>query len=240
MQSILRIKQRRSISRVVVTQLLKKDSVVAREMLRLCLMRRMLRMTCCMLRFLLLFSLLVSALARPAAAQRYNVRLAAPPPGFTWQPLPESKAAALLPTGWYYKADDQKSGAAYYLTQEEIGESSEFQTGLSLQVVRKAKAQTKRPAPEYAELLMMRTGFGRGQQQLEKNASTEGSWRKWTVRYRDAPPDAEPRVVYQLALANAKTDTLYLLTFESPEKEWAEAWKLGEVMVRELVLDSRL
>ncbi|MDO7854014.1 hypothetical protein [Hymenobacter convexus] len=192
-----------------------------------------------MFRFLLV-SVVALLLVQPAAAQRYDTKLAAPPTGFRWQPLPESKAAALLPTGWYYRAEAQKGGATYYLTQEEIGESGEFQTGLSLQVVRKAKTQTRRPAPEYAELLMMRTGFGRGQQQLEKASAVEGSWRKWTVRYRDAPPDAESRVVYQLALANAKTDTLYLLTFESPEKDWAEAWKLGEVMVHELVLDSRL
>jgi hypothetical protein len=42
-----------------------------------------------------------------------------------------------------------------------------------------------------------------------------------------------------MALANAKTDTLYLLTFESPEKDWAEAWQLGEAMLKEGVLDAR-
>ncbi|WP_460617475.1 hypothetical protein [Hymenobacter ruber] len=178
-------------------------------------------------------------LARPAAAQRYNVPLAAPPAGFIWQALPDGKAAALLPAGWYYRAEGQKGAPTYYLTQEQIGESGEFQTGLSLQVVRRATAHTKRPAAEYAELLMLRSGFGRGQQVLEKAASAEGNWHKWTVRYRDAPPDADPRIVYQLALANTKTDTLYLLTFESPEKDWADAWPLGEVMVRELVLDAR-
>jgi hypothetical protein len=178
-------------------------------------------------------------LVLPAAAQRYDVKLAAPPAGFTWQPLPESKAAALLPAGWHYRAAGEKGAPTYYLTQDEIGENNEFQTGLSLQVVRKAKAKTGRPASEYAELLMMRTGFGPGKQQLEKTAVADGPFYKRTVRYRDAPPEADPRVVYQLALANAKTDTLYLLTFESPEKEWPDAWKLGEVMVRELVLDAK-
>ena len=178
-------------------------------------------------------------LALPAAAQRYNVPLAVPPVGFAWQALPDGKAAALLPAGWYYRAEGQKGAPTYYLTQEQIGESGEFQTGLSLQVVRKATARTRRSAAEYAGLLMLRTGFGRGQQVLEKASSTEGIWHKWMVRYRDAPPDADPRIVFQLALANAKTDTLYLLTFESPEKDWAEAWPLGEVMVRELVLESK-
>ncbi len=178
-------------------------------------------------------------LALPAAAQRYNVPLAAAPAGFLWQALPQRKAAALLPVGWYYQAAGVPDSPTYYLTQEPVGESGGFQTGLSLQVVRKTTARTRHPAPEYAELLMLRTGFGRGQQVLEKAASVEGAWHKWTVRYRDAPPDAEPRIVYQMALANAKTDTLYLLTFESPEKDWPDAWALGETMVRELVLDAR-
>ncbi|MEL5996271.1 hypothetical protein [Hymenobacter segetis] len=178
-------------------------------------------------------------LALPAIAQKYDAKLTNPPAGFAWQALPDGKAAALLPAGWYYRAEGQKGAPTYYLTQEQIGESDEFQTGLSLQVVRKATAHTKRAAAAYAELLMMRTGFGRGQQVLEKAASVEGQFHKWTVRYRDAPPDADPRIVYQLALANAKTDTLYLLTFESPEKDWSEAWQLGELMIRELVLDAR-
>lgn len=189
--------------------------------------------------FRLVLALAALLLMLPAAAQKYNVPLSPAPAGFTWQPLPESKAAALLPAGWYYRAAGEKNAPTYYLTREEIGENNEFETGLSLQVVRKAKTKTGRPAPEYAELLMMRTGFGPGKQLLDKTAVADGPFYKRTVRYRDAPPEAEPRIVYQLALANAKTDTLYLLTFESPEKDWPDAWKLGEVMVRELVLDAR-
>ena len=187
-----------------------------------------------MLRF---FILLLWAV--PAAAQRYNVQLTAPPVGFAWQPLPAAKAAVLLPAGWHYRAEGPNAAPTYYLTQEVIGESGEFATGLSLQVVRKARLHTRHPAPEYAELLLLRTGFGPGRQRLDQASAVEGAWHRWSVRYREAPPDAEARIVYQLALANAKTDTLYLLTFESPEKYWPAAWALGEVMVREWVLDSR-
>ncbi|WP_046246157.1 hypothetical protein [Hymenobacter terrenus] len=191
-----------------------------------------------MSRFLLV--LFVCLLLTPkVGAQKVDISLGAAPAGFTWQALPGSKAAMPLPEGWYYRAEGPKGAPTYYLTQEAIGESGEFQTGLSLQVVRKVAAKTKRRAPEYAEFLMLRTGFGPGQRQLEKAATVDGQLHKRMVRYRDAPPDAEPRIVYQLALANAKTDTLYLLTFESPEQEWAEAWKLCQVMVKELVLDSR-
>ncbi|GAA4033728.1 hypothetical protein GCM10022409_17540 [Hymenobacter glaciei] len=189
---------------------------------------------------MILRTLFLFLLALPAAAQRYDVRLGTPVAGFAWQPLPEAKAAVLLPAGWHYRAEGTKAAPTYYLTLEPVGESGEFATGLSLQVVRKARAHTRHAAPEYAELLMLRTGFGPGRQRLADTAAVVGPWHKWAVRYRETTPDAEPRIVYQLALANARTDTLYLLTFESPEKEWAEAWQLGNVMVRELVLDSRL
>ena len=183
--------------------------------------------------------LILLLLALPAAAQRYDIKLTAPPVGFAWQPLPEAKAAVLLPAGWYYRAEGPKATPTYYLTQEPVGESGEFSVGLSLQVVRKSRARTRHAAPEYAGLLMLRTGFGPGRQRLADTASVAGPWHTWMVRYREAVPNADARIVYQLALANAKTDTLYLLTFESPEKDWPEAWELGEVMVREWVLDSR-
>ena len=178
-------------------------------------------------------------LARPAAAQRYDVRLGTPPAGFAWQPLPEAKAALLLPVGWHYRAEGTKAAPTYYLTPEPAGESGEFATGLSLQVVRNATARTRHPAAEYAQLLLLRTGFGPGRQRLADTAAVAGPWHRWAVRYREAAPDAEPRIVHQLALANARTDTLYLLTFESPEKDWPAAWQLGALMLREWVLDSR-
>ncbi|MBJ6110504.1 hypothetical protein JAO73_15885 [Hymenobacter sp. BT523] len=192
-----------------------------------------------MSRFLVAFALVMSCVVWPAAAQKYNEPLGPAPTGWTWQVLPEIKAAMPLPTGWYYKVTGEKGAPTYYLTPEETGENDEFQEGLSLQVVRKAKAKTGRPAADYAELLMMRAGFGPGQTQLDKNATVEGAFYKRTVRYREAPPEAATHIVYQLALANAKTDTLYLLTFEAPEADWPAAWRVGEKMIQAWVLDAK-
>ena len=178
-------------------------------------------------------------LTLPAAAQRYNTRLDALPAGFDWQALPLHKAAIPLPSGWHFQPETTAGATTYTLTPDELPESGEYATGLSLQVVRKARARLRHPAPEYADLLMLRAGHGPGQQVLEQSAATEGAFRKHVLRYREAPPTGEVRLVYQLALANAKTDTLYLLTFESPETDWPQAWALGQVMVRALTLDAR-
>jgi hypothetical protein len=193
-----------------------------------------------MLRYRCYLLVLALLLAAPARAQRLDVPLAEPPAGLHWQPLPEARAALLLPDGWYFKPDVQKNSLTYYLTQDAIGESGQYQAGLSLHVVRRAKKFTKLPAPAYAERLMLRAGYGRGQRAQEQGSRQEGPLGLRWVRYREALPDAEPRMVYQLAVANGKTDTLYLLVFEGLEKEWSELWPLGQQMVREWVLDSKL
>jgi hypothetical protein len=47
-------------------------------------------------------------------------------------------------------------------------------------------------------------------------------------------------VIFTLAVANTKTDTLYLLIFESPESDWDAAWKLGKEMVDKVPLQETI
>ena len=187
-----------------------------------------------------ILTLSILFLALPAAAQRYNARLAPLPAGFAWQPLPAYKAAIPLPTGWHYDLETLAGAVIYTLTPEPLPESGEYATGLALHVVRHTTARLRHPAPEYADLLMLRAGHGPGQQVLDPpTAITQGVFHTRTIRYRETPPGGEVRLVYQMALANARTDTLYLLNFESPEADWPQTWTLGQVMVQGLTLDAR-
>jgi len=101
------------------------------------------------------------------------------------------------------------------------------------------KAKTGRSAPDYAKAFSARAGIEPKQERLEAQLSEDGPFRKYLVRYRASPADADPKIICQLAIGNAKTDTLYIIVFESPEKDWPAAWPLGEVMVRELVLNAK-
>ena len=47
-------------------------------------------------------------------------------------------------------------------------------------------------------------------------------------------------VIYTLAVANPKTNTLYLVIFEGPESDWDAAWKLGKQMVDMLPLEESI
>lgn len=174
----------------------------------------------------------------PAAAQAPAVAQAEAPMGFHWQPLPEVKATLLLPYTWNYKAETSRDAQAYFLTREKIVPGKLFQTGLSLNVVRQIKIKSKQAAGEYAQAFSTRTGHGAGQQVLGQENKTQGPLRLFGVRYRAANGAAGPKIIQQWAIANTTTDTFYLLIFESPEKDWPQAWKLGEEMIKQLRLDA--
>lgn len=184
-----------------------------------------------------LYSLL---LMRPAAAQTPAPATAQtePPVGYHWQPLPEVKATLPLPFTWNFKAETSRDAQAYFLTREKIVPGKLFQTGLSLNVVRQIKAKSKQSAGEYAQAFSARTGRGAGQQVLGQETKTQGPLRLFGVRYRAANGEAGPKIIQQWAIANTSTDTFYLLIFESPEKDWPQAWKLGEEMIKQLRLDA--
>jgi hypothetical protein len=173
----------------------------------------------------------------PAPAIRREV---APPVGFKWQLLPEVKAAMLLPYTWNYKAETSRDAQAYFLTRERIVAGGQFQTGMSLNVVRQMKAKSRQSAAAYAQAFSASSGRKAGQQVLGQETKTQGALRLFGVRYRVANGAAGAKIIQQWAIANTVTDTFYLLVFESPEKDWPQAWKLGEEMIRQLHLDANV
>ncbi|WP_226186841.1 hypothetical protein [Hymenobacter nitidus] len=186
---------------------------------------------------LVLYSLL---LAGPATAQTPKPApgQVAAPMGFKWQLLPEVKAAMLLPYTWSYKAETSRDAQAYFLTRERIVPGGQFQTGVSLNVVRQMKAKSKQSAAAYAQAFSASSGRKAGQQVLGQESKVQGPLRLYGVRYRVTGGAAGAKIIQQWAIANTVTDTFYLLLFESPEKDWPQAWKLGEEMIKQLRLDA--
>ena len=75
---------------------------------------------------------------------------------------------------------------------------------------------------------------------LGQENKAQGRLPMYGVRYRVASGPAGSKIIQQWAIANTTTDTFYLLLFESPEKDWAQAWKLGEVMITQVRLDANI
>lgn len=171
---------------------------------------------------LLLCVFAASALSQPIFA----VDLPAPPAGFTWQQVPDLKAAFLKPDGWFFRHEEQKGTLAYFITKESIEQGGDFSTGLTINVFRGLKES----AVGHGESLIEQIA---SQMHGEKWARTVGPFQEFGCDAADSQS-----VMRYLAVANPKTNTLYLFIFESPVSDWDSAWKLGKQIMDNLAIDD--
>lgn len=168
-----------------------------------------------------------------AAASRAEDAPAAPD-GFTWKRIESVKASFLMPDGWYFREEEKNGTRAFFITREKIEEGGEFETGLTVNVQRLKKD----PAPDKAAqaLALMIEGH----ELLEGWKRGEGALESFGARIRIREKGQPPLVEQIVTIGNRKTNTLYILFFESPEATWPEAWKKGELMLREFLLDDEV
>ena len=155
-----------------------------------------------------------------------------PPQGFTWQQVPELKAAFLKPDGWFFKQDSDKGTLAFFITKEDLKGSGQFETGLTVNVFR----------------LKQDSAVERGKALIEKMASEHhakpweqsvGPFKEFGCEMKDTDSSGTT-VMHSLTIANPKTNTLYLFIFESPEQTWDAEWKLGKPMMDAPAIDDEM
>jgi hypothetical protein len=154
------------------------------------------------------------------------------PPGFSWQEVPDLKAAFLKPSGWFYREETQPETLAVFITKEDISKVGEFQTGMSLNVFHLRKDRAVDRGKD------MVTNIAKAKH-AEMWTRKFGPFVEFGCQVTDA--DASGTIVmHVLTVANPKTNTLYYFTFESPESSWDDAWKLGKQIIDMLALDDEV
>jgi hypothetical protein len=175
---------------------------------------------------LTLFAVMVTFLVQTLLA----IDLPKPPSGFTWQEIPELKAAFLKPEGWFFKRETDKGTQAYFITKESINGNGRFDTGLTVNVFRLKNDS----ATERGKALIDKMASDHN---VERWARTVGSFQEFGCLLKDT--DASGTIVIlALTVANPKTNTLYLFIFESPESGWDAAWKIGKQVMDTLAIDD--
>lgn len=155
-----------------------------------------------------------------------------PPAGFVWQEIPELKAAFLKPDGWFYKREEQGSTLAYFITKENIDKNGRFQTGLTVNVFHLKKDSAVERGKDLIQQLA-------ATKHVKAWAQDAGPFREFGCLAKDTDSSGTT-VMHTLAVANPKTNTLYLFIFESPESDWDAAWKIGKQIVDMLALDDNI
>lgn len=155
-----------------------------------------------------------------------------PPGGFTWQEVPELKAAILKPDGWFFKKESDKGTLAYFITKEDLNKSDQFSTGLTVNVFHLKQDS----AVDHGKDLINNMA---SQHHVKPWIQSFGPFQEFGCLLKDTDTTGTI-VMHALAVANPKTNTLYLFIFESPESDWDAAWKLGKQIMDTLVLDNEI
>jgi hypothetical protein len=156
----------------------------------------------------------------------FAIDLPNPPAGFSWQQIPELKAAFLKPDGWFFTSEKQKGTLAYFITKEKFDQNGQFETGLTVNVFRELTG----------------SAVSQGQATIA-NIASEKHGETWTQtvgpfqEFGCSAKDSEAVMRY-LAIANPKTNTLYLFIFESPVSDWGAVWKIGKQIMDSLAIDD--
>jgi hypothetical protein len=160
----------------------------------------------------------------------FAIDLPGAPQGFTWQQMPELKAAVLKPDGWFFKREESKGTLAYFITREDLDQNGQFETGLTVNVFRLKKDS----AVERGRLLIENMAATKNGKVWNR---TVGTFQEFGSQLKDT--DASGSTIMQaLAIANPKTNTLYLFIFESAAPKWDAAWQLGKQIMDNITLDD--
>jgi hypothetical protein len=160
-----------------------------------------------------------------------------PPKGYTWANCPSIKAAFLKPDGWYFKSTKQGDTQGFFISKEKIEAGGGYTTGLAVNVIPDIPKKKSVAPSAYARQF---------RESARKNVTFTKEWDKDMGPFKSVgfvytkKDKAGSFTVHNLLIANDKTGTMYLVTFEAPAEEWAEAWKIGEPMLNFLFIDDTI
>ncbi|MGJ4789484.1 hypothetical protein EHQ52_15445 [Leptospira koniambonensis] len=165
-----------------------------------------------------------------------NTELPAPPDGYQWLSLKEIKGFILKPKNYFFKTEVKDQTTAYFVTKEDIGKIGKFKTGLSVNVVRGLKNKKAIDlVASYYESYKLKQNL------LSSDRITMDVFDGIRIRFVDTN-EAENEKVRQeiLFLANTKTNTFYIISFEYPEKDASASAKVGPTILNNLSLETEI
>ncbi|WP_309020942.1 hypothetical protein [Pelagicoccus sp. SDUM812003] len=182
-----------------------------------------------------LLSIILTLLAIPLLA---STELPTPPDGYSWKPILEGQSALLIPEGWHFKSQHGKSTDGFFVSKEDIEKEGKFDTGLSLNLIRDVKKSTQYTPTQYS--IGMMSQIEKEKEVLLVDSKDAGPFKAITIRYRDVKQGLPDVVIHNLFIANDQTGTLWFYMFESPEREWESAWKIGDTILSHLLIETEI
>ena len=161
-----------------------------------------------------------------------------PPQGFNWVLLDELGAAVVVPDGWHRFAKTGPGARVAAFSPAPLRSDGTFETGFTLQLLWNPRGKEAGGILAVAYTIIGEIDQNkRDNTPLQRGTMEERMGRKVVItRHRNAPPGLIPIVVHRMLIIDEKQSLLYMAIFESPESSWSENWKIGEEILRRIVI----
>lgn len=158
------------------------------------------------------------------------------PKGFKWANSGPGESNFLIPKKWFLKIEKLDGTFALFITKEKIEDGKEFKTGFSLNAINRISKKAKVLPSKYAERFISYIVTKMNKEIIQKPWKRKNKmFTSYGMQYKD-----NVKTMHYLLIANDSTDTLFITWFESPPDEWDDAWKIGNTILNNLLLDSEI
>jgi hypothetical protein len=144
------------------------------------------------------------------------------PAGFEWKYVEESKSWFLLPNNWYYQEEKKDNTIAVFITKEKI--NPEFTTGITINIYPKLQTSAEEYAKNFhAEFIKQGT-------LLDVSKQDTGHFLMYRSIIKSKIEDEFLRL-FLLTFINPRSNTLYIVLYETPDKEWDTNWPIAKTVL---------
>ena len=186
------------------------------------------------------FSLAASFSLILAVGTVHSMELPRAPEGYSWKEIAELKAAILVPSAWKFSSELSGNEYLYTVTREDKGAATSVASSLTLIARRELSGnyQQRLPPSQFAEVMFNEMRKNRELERTEKGE--QGPFATFRYQYATAPEGKGGSREYSLLVANDKTGTLYIITFEASLEKWEEDWQTASVSLNTIFLDDEI
>ena len=159
------------------------------------------------------------------------------PDGFTWTRLTEIQGALLKPDHWHLKHVSKPPNLyAWFISKQDIDKKGQFETGLSYNCIKNITKQKGKDTPPSRAAKQIYIAHKKYRKIESLDTKTEHGL--YVIRYVsiDHKPSLEDIRVFTLLYADDKKDILHFIVFEAPVKQWNEAWSIGDVILKKILI----
>lgn len=157
------------------------------------------------------------------------------PAGYSWRTCTGMGAEVLVPDGWHFRDAPGDRADACSFSLDPPSAEGKFETGVSLSLLRQVPERTGQTPSDFARGFLDK--LAERYRLRRRSSSSQPPFEAFRAEVDLEDERGKPLRLYQLAIANPMSGSVYLVAFRAPAARYEAEWKRVERALERLGLD---